>query len=323
MSCVDTIRLHRLGFVDGGERATRTRRAGGSAAPHPLDCPHRVDHNPPVPSTPPLSDDRAVLLRRHPWSETSLVVHALTRDHGKVHLLARGAHRPKSAFYCVLDLLDELHLEWSTSPRRELGNLRRAELVRRRRHVTDSLERYRAALSILELADLGARAGEGDPELFDELGTELDRLDAGEEGADLPRIRFELAFLRRHGLFPALIRCAACGGPAPPASGSPPRAWFSAGAGGRLCGGCAAEARSGGRRVGTLPLDVLVTADKMCHSEETGTPPPRVDSGRLVRVRDFVERFLDYHLETRPRSHRAFLAAPNRNAPDSSPPKGH
>jgi hypothetical protein len=34
---------------------------------------------------------------------------------------------------------------------------------------------------------------------------------------------------------------------------------------------------------------------------------------RIDRVRDFVGRFLDYHLETRPRTHRAFLAAPNRN----------
>jgi hypothetical protein len=31
-------------------------------------------------------------------------------------------------------------------------------------------------------------------------------------------------------------------------------------------------------------------------------------------VRDFVERFLATHLETRPRSWQSFLAAPHRNA---------
>jgi len=261
--------------------------------------------------------DRAVLVRRHPFSETSLVVHAITREHGRVHLLARGAYRPRSSFYCVLDFLHELELEWSPSPTRELLNLRRAELTRRRRRVTDDLERFRAGISMLELADLGARPGQGDPELYDVLGSALDRLDEGRESPDLVRIGFELGFLRQHGLSPALIRCAACGGPAPPARGSPPRAWFSAGAGGRLCGRCAGEARQSGRRVGTLPLDVLVTADKMSRPEEPEAAPPEIDPRRLIRVRDFVERFLDYHLETRPRSHREFLAVPNRNAPDS------
>ena len=41
------------------------------------------------------------------------------------------------------------------------------------------------------------------------------------------------------------------------------------------------------------------------------------------RVRDFVERFLDYHLEARPRSHREFLAVPNRNSPGSIPEECH
>ena len=272
-------------------------------------------------TSPKTRRDRAVLVRRQPFSETSLVVHVITREHGKVHLLARGAYRPRSSFYCVLDFFDELVLEWSPSTTRELLNLRSAELSRRRRHVTHDLDRFRAGISMLELADLGARPGQGEPGLFDELGAALDRLDEGRESPDLVRIGFDLAFLRRHGLSPALIRCAACGGTAPPAQGSPPRAWFSAGAGGRLCGRCAGEARSSGRRVGTLPLDVLVTADKMSRPEEPEAAPPKTDPGRLVRVRDFVERFLDYHLETRPRSHREFLAVPNRNAPDSVPEK--
>jgi hypothetical protein len=39
------------------------------------------------------------------------------------------------------------------------------------------------------------------------------------------------------------------------------------------------------------------------------------DCDLTVLVRDFVGRFLDFHLETRPRSQRAFLDSPNRNAP--------
>jgi hypothetical protein len=35
----------------------------------------------------------------------------------------------------------------------------------------------------------------------------------------------------------------------------------------------------------------------------------------VVRVRDLAARFLEYHLESRPKSYRQFLAAPNRNRP--------
>ena len=55
----------------------------------------------------PASEDNALLLRRFPYGESSLVVHALTRAHGRVALLARGAYRPKSAYCGVLDLFDK------------------------------------------------------------------------------------------------------------------------------------------------------------------------------------------------------------------------
>ena len=254
--------------------------------------------------------DRALVLRRHPFSESSAVVSVLTRRHGLVRLLARGLHRPRSRFYAVLDYFDELELEWSPSKTSELSNLRSGALILRRRGLTRDLQRYRAAMSLLELAALGSRPGQPETALFKRLSSALDELDDESLDPEAARIRFQLGFLRQHGLSPALERCAACGGDAPPTSGPPPRVGFSAGAGGRLCAPCAAEARAGGRRVGTMPLDVLATAAKMVRGETWDGPPDL-----LLRVRDFIERFLDYHLETRPRSHREFLAQANRNAP--------
>jgi hypothetical protein len=74
---------------------------------------------------------------------------------------------------------------------------------------------------------------------------------------------------------------------------------------------CAAEGRARNLRVGTLPLAVLEDARRLA----AGAFPADAEPARIVRVRDWIERFLDYHLETRPRSHRAFLSVPNRNAP--------
>jgi hypothetical protein len=55
-----------------------------------------------------------------------------------------------------------------------------------------------------------------------------------------------------------------------------------------------------------------------CAARATHDPFPRLVAAApaaelVARARDFVGRFLDYHLEARPKSHRTFLAAPDRN----------
>ena len=119
--------------------------------------------------------DRALVLRRHPYSESSLVVWVLTRREGLVHLLARGAYRPRSRYFAVLDLFDELELEWR--PARgggDLGQLVEGRLLQRRRGPTRDLRSFRAATTALELAAIGSRPGQPEPQLFDLLSGALD-----------------------------------------------------------------------------------------------------------------------------------------------------
>jgi DNA repair protein RecO (recombination protein O) len=261
--------------------------------------------------------DRALVLTRHPFSESSLVVHALTREHGRVHLLARGAYRMTSRYFAVLDLFDELELEWDHSPRRELQSLRAGSIATRRRTLRTSLPAWRAGITLLELSDLAARHDRSDAGLFALANASLADLERAQEPPATTLVRFELAFLHHLGLAPALATCAACGGPAPAVIKKPEeRAAFSAGAGGRLCRRCAEEARAAGRRVGTLPVGVLDDARRLAAPDAriSAEEGPAMSEDRITRVRDFVGRFLDYHLETRPRSQRAFLATPNRNA---------
>jgi len=259
-----------------------------------------------------LLSDRALLLKRTPFGESSLVVQAQSARHGRLSIMAKGAYRPTSRFFAVLDLVDTLELEWQTNPRAELGTLRSASILVRRAAIPLVPLRFRSATSVLELVDITSRAGQPEPELFALAENALDRLQAGSEPPDAVLARFELELLRVLGLPPALEVCATCAGAAAPVDAAGTRAAFSAGAGGRLCRSCADEARAAGRRVGTLPLEVLADAHALTRP---GAPPAEA---RLVKVRDFVERFLGYHLDVRPKSHTSFLSTPNRNAPESS-----
>lgn len=54
----------------------------------------------------------AFLLHSHPYSETSLILEAFAREHGRLALLARGARRPRSALRGVLLAFQPLELSW-------------------------------------------------------------------------------------------------------------------------------------------------------------------------------------------------------------------
>ena len=68
-----------------------------------------------------LNDD-ALLLRRIPYSDTSLICHFLTREHGRFSLMARGARRAKSPFRAALSPLYQLTICWRPG-RTGMGNL--------------------------------------------------------------------------------------------------------------------------------------------------------------------------------------------------------
>ena len=54
----------------------------------------------------------AYVLHTHPFRETSLIVEALTRDYGRIALVARGARRPRSAMRGLLMAFQPLELGW-------------------------------------------------------------------------------------------------------------------------------------------------------------------------------------------------------------------
>jgi DNA repair protein RecO (recombination protein O) len=260
------------------------------------------------------TSDQAILLRRFPYSESSLITRVFTRRHGKISLLARGAHRPKSRFYCVLDHFDTLELEWREQRGRELQELRKGDIHTRRSKISRDLETYRAGALVCELIDLTCPLGQSDPGMWARLSACLDELNSGSRPPWEAAVNFQLGLLEEHGLCPALESCAACGQGALPPDPSEARACFSASSGGRLCAPCAQEARDAGKRVGTMPLDVLEAASLLLRGAREGVNISSQDPALLLRLRDFVDRFMDHHLEVRAKSRGDFLSKADRNS---------
>ena len=74
-----------------------------------------------------VDGEPSYVLHSYPFRETSLIVDAFTRDHGRVALLARGARRPRSALRGLLMGFQPLELGWAGSG--EVHTLMNAEWV--------------------------------------------------------------------------------------------------------------------------------------------------------------------------------------------------
>ena len=71
--------------------------------------------------------EQAFVLHTYPYSETSLLVEAYSRTHGRLPLLAKGARRPRSNMRGLLMAFQPLLLGWSG--RGEVRSLNRCEWV--------------------------------------------------------------------------------------------------------------------------------------------------------------------------------------------------
>ena len=109
-----------------------------------------------------LLQDRALLLRRIAYGETSLICHFLSERHGRIALMAKGARRAKSPFRATLQPLHELQIDWR-SGRTGMGTL--TDVQRGSPLLQES-----AMLAGQELLAIAAGLfQEGDPHGFEEL----------------------------------------------------------------------------------------------------------------------------------------------------------
>jgi DNA repair protein RecO (recombination protein O) len=69
-----------------------------------------------------------VILRTRPLTDTSLIIHWLTPEFGRIATVAKGARRPKSPFAGKLDLFYLADLSFQRSRRSELHTLREVML---------------------------------------------------------------------------------------------------------------------------------------------------------------------------------------------------
>lgn len=172
-----------------GEAGEAPRRASAPRAPRGSSVDFRVAEQP------------AFVLHSYPYRETSLVIDVLSRDHGRVALVAKGAKRPHSALRGVLQTFQPLALSWTGKG--EVRTLTGAEWVGGMLPLTG--DALLCGFYVNELVVKFIAREDSHPELFRHYVVTLTRLAHDEPPVQVLR-SFERVLLRETGYALALNR---------------------------------------------------------------------------------------------------------------------
>ena len=111
----------------------------------------------------------AFLIRRFPYSETSLILHAFTRSYGKIALIAKGARRPNSKFLGHFEPFQQIELVFYKNDSRELQIVSESTIVRSFPEIQKDVQKYSLASWILELVHRILPENDPHPQLFDAM----------------------------------------------------------------------------------------------------------------------------------------------------------
>jgi DNA repair protein RecO (recombination protein O) len=232
-----------------------------------------------------------VILRRVDYGEADRILTVLTRDHGKIGVIARGVRKSGSRMAAHTDLFARSRMQLAHG-RGELEVLTQAETIGSAAPLSNA-RRAACASVCAELADRVLESNHPDEETYDLVVDALS--DCTEEGRD-PRaalVWLTRRMIDRLGYAPQLYECASCASSLPEQS-----AWFSAPAGGLLCDRCG--------RVDPSAVECSVRVIKVLRVAAAGDADLyrrlRLDEASLAVLEIVAELELAQHLERQLRS---------------------
>lgn len=150
-----------------------------------------------------IANASGIILRTRPLTETSVIVHWLTPEMGRVATVGKGARRPKSAFHGKLDLFYEADFSFNRSARSELHTLREVVVRNTREALRHDLGWIQQAAYAAAMIEQATETQSPLPEIHNLFAGLLQHLP---QQPPRPRtvFAFELKLLRELGLEPDL-----------------------------------------------------------------------------------------------------------------------
>jgi DNA repair protein RecO (recombination protein O) len=148
-----------------------------------------------------IESTTGIILRTRPLTETSLIVHWLAPDFGRMATVAKGARRSKSPFLGKLDLFYLADFSFSRSRRSDLHNLREVNLRETHGALRTDILKLRHAAYAAALIEQATETETPLPAIFELLRDFLNQL-CRQTAVPQMIFAFELKLLHEVGLQP-------------------------------------------------------------------------------------------------------------------------
>ena len=233
----------------------------------------------------------AIVLRRLDYGDADRILTLLTREHGKLAAIAKGARRSKARNGSSLDLFGRSRMMLAKG--RNLDVVAQVERRGDVRHIAGDLRRTAYAGLVSEIADKVLEDRHPVDDVFELVAGTLDRLNDVNRSARVDAAWFVMRMLDVLGYQPQLFDCAGCSQPLPEVD-----AWFSPLLGGVLCSRCGAHDQAGSPvSVNSLKVLRVMASDQGELFDRLRLPAPV-----LEQVEQALQAQLEYHLDRRLKS---------------------
>lgn len=227
-----------------------------------------------------------LILRRTPYSETSLILKVYTRESGLVTLIAKGAKRQKSKFHGLLDFFTLNQFIYPEKSRSDILTLTDASFIREFPRLKADPSRQALAHVFMELYLKYMHEPHQSPPHYAWLLERLESLDEAPEGPQdhvLRLCEFVLGLCSVSGFSPQFTECVQCGRDV-----SDLRVRLDVDLGGPVCQACAGAGAGGAGFPGRL----LRWMDRIQSQGERAGHLPRSEE---MQAEGFLLAFLGKH----------------------------
>ena len=238
-----------------------------------------------------IEKTEGIVLRFYDYGDTSRIVVLLTRDFGKLKVMAKGAKAPRSPFAGRLELFQVLKIQFYHYPDGDLHTLKETEVIQMFPAFHEKLIAFAAANYLSELAQVAVHGEEDEGTLYHPLIIALGAV-GGVGDWELCLRWFETKVLQELGAMPRLRHCAICNRELTES----PR--LSPAHAGLVCSSCVpGDSRS-------LPISANVTGVIYFLSQ---VPIQKIETVKLtqlqrIELKKVLRNFLDFTLERKLKS---------------------
>ena len=235
----------------------------------------------------------AILLRKIEYGDHDLIITFLTRDRGKIAVIAKNAKQSVRRFSGSLDLFSANSIQ-CTFPKKNKDGLiilTQSDLDNGFANIRYDVIKTGYACYWVEILTLWLEEGKPQQELFDLLYFSLDALNRSDIRTQVVSLLFQIRFMGISGFAPNLEFCDSCGKDLDTITRGTLRFDFKEGQ--VICPGCRPNASKYGMEVskGTLKQLAWINATEMDRADRIKFSPLAIREGEVL-----LESFIPFHI---------------------------